>query len=66
MLGLELAEMGAILFGKSCCRDYISRHLFRALNSEVEKHRKCRDEEIWRSPQGSSADAETWEIDAGF
>eukprot|EP00435_Cladocopium_sp_Y103_P074805 s43_g51.t1 len=36
-------------------RDYISRHLFRALNSEVEKHRRLRDERIWRSPFSENA-----------
>lgn len=30
-------------------RDYISRHLFRALNGEVQKHRRLRDELLWRS-----------------
>ena len=29
-------------------RDYISKHLFRALNSEVEQHRQLRDERLWR------------------
>lgn len=36
-------------------RDYISRHLFRALNSEVEKHRRLHDERIWRSPCAENA-----------
>lgn len=43
-------------------RDYIGRHLFRALNREVERHRRQRDERIWRTAEAQEnaqdADAE--------
>ncbi|CAJ1347673.1 unnamed protein product, partial [Effrenium voratum] len=43
----------------SYLRDYISKHLFRALNSEVEQHRQLRDERLWRL---NAQDAEeTWQ-----
>ena len=43
-----------------CVRDYISRHLFRALNSEVEKHRRMRDEQLWKNPlEETSAEVDT-------
>ena len=30
---------------------YILKHLVRALNTDVERHRRLRDEQLWRSPQ---------------
>lgn len=39
-------------------RDYIARHMFRALNNEVEANRRKRDEQIWRSPQENAQDAD--------
>ena len=37
---------------------YILKHLFRALNADVEKHRRLRDEQLWRSPQAQPDNAQ--------
>jgi len=51
----------------SYLRDYILKHLFRALNQDVETHRRKRDERLWRSPSLSTAanaqDADALETD---
>ena len=36
---------------------YILKHLVRALNADVDKHRRLRDEQLWRSPQSQLDDA---------
>ena len=65
LIGKPSISMGHLYHGYVRIRGYhpslrssgtiISRHLFRALNSEVEKHRRLRDERIWRSPCSDNA-----------
>ena len=42
---------------------YVLKHLFRALNSDVERHRRFRDEQLWRSPQAQLDNAQDADAD---